>query len=74
MKYLDTIFIPLLFPRIIAHIHAVVLIYIPKCSTFNILSNGMLYLPYMLLLTNCKLKCLHSPAMQNTSQHKMLMG
>ena len=33
------------FCHIFAHIHAMVLIYILKCSLFNMLSNGMFYLP-----------------------------
>ena len=33
------------FYHIYAHIQAEVLVYIPKCSPFNILSNGLFYLP-----------------------------
>ena len=32
------------FYHIFEHVHAMVLIYIPKCSPFNLLSNGMFYL------------------------------
>ena len=49
-------FIPVRFV-IFAHIHAMLLLCIPKCSTFNIFSNGMFYLPLHAYYLNCNLMC-----------------
>ena len=53
----EVTWLPLFFSfyHIIVHIHAMALIYAPKCSSFNLLLMVCIIFPYKLLSTNCKL-------------------